>query len=252
MIRGEIATAYMKTGTPNLASGCLYTVWLAFGTPHTLGRLAGHTFANATEAYQYTTKRHTDRNPPPGVPVWFGSTAGPRYAGDTHWPDGDVAVSVGGGWLTATDYPTFGHIGRCTIAQREAQTGRVYLGWTEDFLGNDIIFAGPSPAAPAAPTAAPPVPITLKRSKHMMTVRDSQTGTISTLVEGAPGYNYANMDEYNEVVDMIAMHNGLTPPEYRVPQPPDIRGLTSEQLGKVMLEVDTPRFVLLKHVFAGS
>lgn len=148
MLDGKVATTYMQAGTPNTASACLYTVWVAFGKPHTLGRLAGHTFATATEAYQYTTKRHTDRNPPPGVPVWFGSTAGPRYAGDKHWPDGDVAVSIGGGRLTATDYPTYGHIGTCTIAQREQQTGRVYLGWSEDFLGNDILYpAGTSTAA---------------------------------------------------------------------------------------------------------
>jgi GH25 family lysozyme M1 (1,4-beta-N-acetylmuramidase) len=92
----------------------------------------------------------------------------------------------------------------------------------------------------------------IPRSKHMMTVRDLETGTISTLVEGAPGYNFANMDEYNEWVDLVAMHNGLTPPEYRIPQPPDIRNLTDGQRGKVMLEVDTPKFVLLKRVFAGA
>lgn len=141
MLDGSAALVRMAPGTKNTASACLYTVWVALGSPHTLGPLAGHTFATATEAYQYTTKRHTDRNPPAGVPVWFGSTAGPRYAGDTHWPDGDVALSVGGGRLFGTDYPTYGHTGECTIAQREAQTGRVYLGWTEDFLGNDVAFA---------------------------------------------------------------------------------------------------------------
>lgn len=140
MLDGSAAISRMAPGTKNTASACLYTVWVALGCPHTLGRLAGHTFATATEAYQYTTKRHTDRNPPAGVPVWFGSTAGPRYAGDTHWPDGDVALSVGNGFLYGTDYPTWGRTGKCTIAQREQQTGRVYLGWTEDFLGNDVAF----------------------------------------------------------------------------------------------------------------
>lgn len=151
MLDGSAAISRMAPGTKNTASACLYTVWVALGCPHTLGRLAGHTFATATEAYQYTTKRHTDRNPPAGVPVWFGSTAGPRYAGDTHWPDGDVALSVGNGFLYGTDYPVFGHTGKCTIAQREQQTGRVYLGWTEDFLGNDVAYAG------AASTDATPL-----------------------------------------------------------------------------------------------
>lgn len=143
-VSGAAAAAYMSPGRINIPSACLYTVWLAYGSPHTLGRLPGHTFGTAIEAYNYTTKRHTDRNPPVGAAVWFGACAGPRYAGDEHWRDGDVTVARAGARLGATDYPVFGLVGECDIHQREVQTGRAYLGWTEDIFGNDIILAAPS------------------------------------------------------------------------------------------------------------
>lgn len=140
-VSGEAAARYMFVGRPNTANACLYTVWLAYGAPHTLGRLAGYTFPTAISAYNYATKRHADRNPPRGAAVWFGSCAGPRWSGDDHWRDGDVVVSLGGGNLGGTDQPHYGHIGQCTIAERERLTGRGYLGWTEDFIGNDIDIA---------------------------------------------------------------------------------------------------------------
>jgi lysozyme family protein len=58
---------------------------------------------------------------------------------------GDVCISVGGGRVACTDYPGWGQVGTCTIDQRIAQTGRTYLGWTEDFLGNTTVSVG-SPA----------------------------------------------------------------------------------------------------------
>lgn len=151
-LSGAAAVAYMYPGRPNTANACLYTVWLAYGAPHTLGPKAGYTFPNAIEAYNYTTNRHADRNPPAGVPVWFGACAGPRYKGDAHWRDGDIVVSIGGGLVTGTDQPVFGHIDHCTIAERERLTGRAYLGWSEDFIGNPVSFSAPSvPSATLIP-----------------------------------------------------------------------------------------------------
>jgi len=143
---GEAAAQYMHVGQPNAKNACLYTVWLAYGSPHTIGPRAGYTFPTAIEAFSYTTKRHTDRNPPRGAAVWFGALSGPRYAGDAHWQDGDVCVSLGAGNLGGTDHP-WGQVGQLTIAQREAETGRKYLGWTEDFIGNDINMPGYATAA---------------------------------------------------------------------------------------------------------
>jgi len=142
---GEAAAQYMHVGQPNARNACLYTVWLAYGSPHTIGPKAGYTFPTAIEAFNYTTKRHTDRNPPRGAAVWFGALSGPRYANDVHWQDGDVCVSLGAGNLGGTDHP-WGQVGQLTIAEREAETGRKYLGWSEDFIGNDINMPGFTPA----------------------------------------------------------------------------------------------------------
>jgi len=184
-VNGAAAAAWMYPGRPNEDNACLNTVWQAYGSPHTIGRLPHHTFGTAIEAYNYTTKRHTDRNPPEGAAVWFGACSGPRYAGDEHWRDGDVTVARKG-ILGATDYKTFGHIGECTIAEREAQTGRKYAGWTEDIFGHDIILG-----ATAAPHATP-LATTEEDTMKLNAIRNHD-GSIGLIDEG--GLLYPISDE---------------------------------------------------------
>jgi hypothetical protein len=45
----------------------------------------------------------------------------------------------------ATDYPGWYDVSRCTIQARMNQTGREYLGWSDDFLGNWITGPGAEP-----------------------------------------------------------------------------------------------------------
>jgi peptidoglycan hydrolase-like protein with peptidoglycan-binding domain len=131
-IDGVAAANTLKTYAPLSRYGaCLYYVWLAYRAH---GARSSTTYPTAYSAWKVTKKRHTDWNPPAGVPVWFG-----RRNSDGNM-DGDVVISLGGGRVVATDQPTWGRVGTCTIAERQKLVGRQYLGWSEDFLGNTISF----------------------------------------------------------------------------------------------------------------
>lgn len=130
-------TLYSYSGIKN--GLCLYYVWQAYKAN------GASTDRNAGTAYigwQISEGKHEgDRNPPAGVPVWFG----PRPGSDA----GDVVISMGGGKVVATEWPSSGHTGICTIDQRQAQIGRPYLGWTETILGVPINYSGGSAASAA-------------------------------------------------------------------------------------------------------
>lgn len=116
---------------------CLYYVWQAYkANGASTGRQAG----TAYEGWQKSDGKHPgDRNPPAGVPVWFGPKASSSA--------GDVVISLGGGKVVATDWPSNGHTGICTIDQRQAQIGRPYLGWSERIFDVAIDFNGAGSAS---------------------------------------------------------------------------------------------------------
>lgn len=128
MIDG-IAAARTLLGFTNLTPGmCLHYVWQAYKAH---GARANGSWPTAYAAWLDTPGKHEgDRNPPPGVPVWFGPRAGSAA--------GDVVISLGGGRVACTDYPTWGRVGTCTIDERQRQISRPYLGWTETILGATI------------------------------------------------------------------------------------------------------------------
>lgn len=111
--------------TPGL---CLYYVWQAYKAH---GAQANGTYGTAYAAWLGSPGQHPgDRNPPPGVPVYWGPRAGSSA--------GDVVISLGNGRVAATDWPHNGVIGETTIDARERQIGRPYLGWTDNILGHPI------------------------------------------------------------------------------------------------------------------
>ncbi|WP_198410830.1 hypothetical protein [Microbacterium halophytorum] len=117
---------------------CLYYVWQAYAQAGAAG-LANGDYQTATAGWYGSPGKHAgDRNPPAGVPVWWGPKAGSDA--------GDVVISLGGGRVVATDYPKYGEVGVCTIDQREAQIGRPYFGWTETILGAPINYSTASAA----------------------------------------------------------------------------------------------------------
>lgn len=87
--------------------------------------------------------RHTDRNPPRGVPVAF--SGGSRGYGHR-------AVSLGGGKIRSTDMTATGYapgvVGTTTIAQIERSMGVTYTGWSETISGNPIPNPQPAPPKP--------------------------------------------------------------------------------------------------------
>lgn len=90
------------------------------------GDVDGDRDVDAVDAWERATLRHTDRNPPPGVPVyWSGGRSG----------HGHIAISWPGGMIRSTDAPIVGRVGTVTLAYPEKDWGLRYLGWSEDLNG---------------------------------------------------------------------------------------------------------------------
>ena len=146
-----VAAANRLRGYRDIRHGmCLFYVWTAYKAE---GARADRNYATALDGWNGSPgKHHGDRNPPPGVTVWFGEKPSSSA--------GDVVISLGGGLVVATDYPRYGVVGICTIQERQDQIGRPYLGWTETILGAAIDYPRPAPASagstPATPTASHP------------------------------------------------------------------------------------------------
>lgn len=136
---------------------CLEAVWAAFKVN---GARTDQEAATATIGWHLSDGKHPgDRNPPAGVPVWWGPK--PSSAA------GDVVISLGGGRVVATDWPYNGVIGVTTIDARERQIGRPYLGWTETILDVPIDYPGKG-GGPA------PIPTTSKESSVSEQIRVNQ------------------------------------------------------------------------------
>lgn len=144
-VDGTKAIAYMRSlGTLQHHGACLYYVWRAYDAA---GADTHRTARTALQAWELSEGKHRgDRNPPAGVPVWWGAKPSSN--------SGDVVISLGGGRVIATDQPRYGVIGECTIAERERLIGRPYLGWTES------IFDAPIAIPSLAGTQEEDMPIT--------------------------------------------------------------------------------------------
>jgi len=116
----------------NMTPGrCLEYTWLAYKAH---GATSSVTYPTALSAYNATGGRHTDKNPPAGVPVWFGANSSSSA--------GDVGISAGGGMVSAVWYSGWHTV---SIDQRAAEVGRPYLGWTDRFMtDNEIQYAAPA------------------------------------------------------------------------------------------------------------
>lgn len=136
-VDGDQAIAWMRAKGTNVPGSCLNTCWQAYGSHPSIGAHAGQ-YPDAIDGWDYATKRHPgDMNPPAGYPVWFGVS--PTRT-DSDAGAGDVVISLGGGQVIATDANGIGgRIGVTSIAARAARIQRPYLGWTEDFLGYDVV-----------------------------------------------------------------------------------------------------------------
>jgi hypothetical protein len=93
---------------------------------------------SAIWAWNHAKHKHRgDKNPPPGVPVYW---SGGRY--------GHIAVSVGGGRVRSTDWPSRGRVGECSIDQLTRAWRKHYEGWASDIGGQNISGVGHATSHP--------------------------------------------------------------------------------------------------------
>lgn len=84
--------------------------------------------APADRRHPYTT------NMPPGMAF---------YASTANRPDGHVVITLGGDRVVSTDTPSAGYIGVTTVAELVDRMGITPLGWTDWFLGHNLITTSP-------------------------------------------------------------------------------------------------------------
>lgn len=107
-----------------------------------LGDYDGDGAADAEDMWKAAKIRNADdRNPPAGVPVYWGGGS---------QDNGHIAVSLGGGMIRSTDAAGAGRVGTVALDFPEKAWGMPYLGWSEDLYGNEI----PDPEGDAARAAA--------------------------------------------------------------------------------------------------
>jgi hypothetical protein len=110
---------------------CLHYVWLAYKAHGAVSD--GKYYPTAYSAWEQGWGHHPgDWNPPPGVPVYFGQKPSSGA--------GDVVISMGGGRCAATDWPYNGVTNETTLAARQRQIGRPYLGWMDNILGYPVDY----------------------------------------------------------------------------------------------------------------
>lgn len=132
----EQAADLAEKRTTNVPGTCQMVTREYFGAP-SAGDRDHDGDADALDGWASEPKktRHSDRNPPRGVPVAFG---GGKY--------GHRAISLGGGKLRSTDMKNGryspGHTGTCSITDIEQHMGKYWLGWSETIDGYMI----PKPA----------------------------------------------------------------------------------------------------------
>jgi hypothetical protein len=171
MVDGQAAAQTLLSWGTCRRGLCLYYVWNAYKAH---GASVSGSWPTAFDAWLATPGKHEgDRNPPPGVPVWWGKRPGSAA--------GDVVISLGGGRVVATDYPGWGSIGTATIAQREAQVGRPYLGWTDTILGVPVNAAA---AVIAAVPVVPPPPKEKNMSYSIVPIANSDEIHLVSLITG--------------------------------------------------------------------
>lgn len=96
-----------------------------------LGDFDGDGAADAEDMWKAAALPHPgDRNPPAGVPVFWGGGSS---------DNGHAAVSLGGGMIRSTDARGAGRVGTVPLDFPTTSWGMPYLGWTEDLYGHVIV-----------------------------------------------------------------------------------------------------------------
>lgn len=98
-----------------------------------LGDFDGDSAADAEDMWKAATLSHPgDRQPPAGVPVYYGGGS---------QDNGHAAVSLGGGMIRSTDARGAGRVGTVPLDFPTREWGMPYLGWSDDLYGHVIVSA---------------------------------------------------------------------------------------------------------------
>lgn len=133
--RPTVSVARARRHTSGFSGMCLHFVWRCLDGQHTYG------LPDANAAFRASRHLHTTGTPPAGVPVYF--------LGSKH---GHVALSVGGGRIRSTDWPSSNRISEVRISELSRAWGRRYAGWAADLAGHRIpgIATAASASAPSS------------------------------------------------------------------------------------------------------
>ncbi len=119
--RPTVSVARARSHATGFSGQCLHFVWLCLDGQHSYG------LPDANAAFGASRHLSTTGTPPAGVPVYF---LGSKY--------GHVALSVGGGRIRSTDWPSRNRIGEVEISVLAKSWGRRYAGWAADMAGHMI------------------------------------------------------------------------------------------------------------------
>lgn len=129
------AVSYAKSVYRWTVAMCLNFVWHCLDYPRSAG------LQNANQSWTAATMKRTNGNPPAGACVYW---AVGRY--------GHIALSLGGGYVRSTDWPSKGSVGTVSISRLSSAWGATYRGWSADYAGHPI---------PGVVTATYPGPMTV-------------------------------------------------------------------------------------------
>lgn len=119
--RPGVSVARARRHTKGFSGQCLHFVWRCLDGQHSYG------LPDANAAFRASRHLRTTGTPPAGVPVYF--------LGSKH---GHVALSVGGGRIRSTDWPSKNRIAEVRITELSEAWGRRYAGWAADMAGHKI------------------------------------------------------------------------------------------------------------------
>lgn len=114
-VRRANSYAYYKVGM------CLNFCWVCVDYPNSAG------LYDANAAWNRATMKRYTGNPPAGAMVY--------WAVGSH---GHIAVSLGGGMVRSTDWPSKGRVGNVSISRLSSAWGARYRGWSADYAGKGI------------------------------------------------------------------------------------------------------------------
>ena len=134
--RPTVSVARARSHTSGFSGQCLRFVVTCLDGQHRYG------LPDANAAFRASKRLNTTSTPPAGVPVYF--------LGSKH---GHVALSVGGGRIRSTDWPSRNKIAEVKITVLAETWGRRYAGWAADIAGHRIPSLATDAAANTVATA---------------------------------------------------------------------------------------------------